>query len=245
MATIPASTTADSTAEIDLIHRAGAGDHAAFEVLMRRCNQQVFRVARGILKDDAEAEDAVQEAYVTAYRALKDFRGDAQVSTWLTRIVINESLGRVRKHKRDRVVVPFGGAREDAPVAEAVDHDTPSPEEFTLRAELRTLMESKIDELPLAFRTVFIMREVQEMSVEETAGCLGIPEATVRTRLFRAKALLRASLAGELELATPGVFSFAGERCDRLCADVLARLADDDSRSSTSRNTPNPQGDPS
>jgi RNA polymerase sigma-70 factor (ECF subfamily) len=208
-----------------LVRQAASGEHAAFEVLMRRCNQQVFRIARGILRDDAEAEDAVQEAYVTAFHALKDFRGDARFSTWLGRIVINEALGRLRRQKRGRVVVPFSDAENERSSA-APDLDTPSPEEHTLRSELRALMESRIDGLPLAFRTVFVMREVQEMSVEETALALGIPEATVRTRLFRAKALLRTALATELEMTTSSVFSFAGERCDRIVARVLARIQD-------------------
>ena len=212
--------------EHELVARAAHGDHAAFEALMRRCNQQVFRIARGILRNDAEAEDAVQEAYVTAYRALGTFRSDAKFSTWLSRIVINESLARLRKHKRDRVVVPFAasGGEPDA-IANAADDEAPLPEDFTLRSELRALIEKKIDELPLAFRTVFIMREVQDMGVDETAQCLGIPEATVRTRLFRAKALLRAALAGEIEVATPDAFGFAGERCDRIVAAVLGRIA--------------------
>jgi RNA polymerase sigma-70 factor (ECF subfamily) len=214
----------NAPAEADLVRRAAAGEHAAFEMLMRRCNQQVFRMARGILKDDAEAEDAVQEAYVTAYRALKSFRGDSKLSTWLGRIVINESLGRLRRRKGQGVVVPFAEPDRDLPgEPELADERTPSPEDSTLRTELRALLEHEIDALPLAFRTVFVMREVEDMTVEETAQCLGIPEPTVRTRLFRAKALLRSALASEIELTTCDVFSFAGDRCDRIVAAVLAR----------------------
>ena len=212
--------------DCDLVQRAAGGDHRAFERIMRDCNQQLFRIARGILKDDTEAEEAVQEAYVIAYRALKTFRGDSRLSTWLGRIVINESLGRLRRHKRESVVIPFAAPEnESAAQADVRAHEHSSPEESTLRAEMRSLMEKKIDELPLAFRTVFIMREVEEMSVEETAQCLGIPEATVRTRLFRAKALLRDALSRELDVATSDVFSFAGDRCDRIVAGVLARIA--------------------
>jgi RNA polymerase sigma-70 factor, ECF subfamily len=220
-ATVAAAPASDS----ELVQHAAAGDHKAFEAIMRRCNQQLFRIARGILKDDAEAEEAVQEGYVIAYRALKTFRGDAKLSTWLGRIIINESLGRLRRHKRQGVVVPFSGAEHEAAIdAEIHVHEHSSPEEATLRAEMRALMEQKIDELPLAFRTVFIMREVEEMTVEETAQCLGIPEATVRTRLFRAKGLLRESLSREIDVTTRDVFSFAGERCDRIVAAVLARI---------------------
>ena len=210
--------------EAELVRRVNAGDHAAFEAVMRRCNQQLFRIARGILKDDAEAEEALQEAYVIAFRAMSTFRGDSKLSTWLGRIVINESLGRLRKQTRERVVVPFSNSDSENREQEAADETTPTPEDSTLRAELRAVLEKKIDELPLAFRTVFVMREIEEMTGEETAACLGIPEATVRTRLFRAKALLRASLAQEIDVATTNVFGFAGERCDRIVATVLARI---------------------
>ena len=200
---------------------------------MRQCNRQLFRIARGILKDDSDAEEALQEAYVTAYVALKTFRGDSKLSTWLTRIVINESLGRLRKQSRERVVIPFsseGHEEREPEMAAVVDESRASPEEATLRAELRALLEQKIDELPIGFRTVFIMRELEEMTVEETAKCLGIPEATVRTRLFRAKGLLRESLAHEIDVAMPDAFAFAGERCDRIVAVVLGRLTNDATR---------------
>jgi RNA polymerase sigma-70 factor (ECF subfamily) len=201
------------------------GDHAAFEALMRRYNGKLFRVARAILKDDAEAEDALQDAYLDAYRHIKDFRGDAQLGTWLTRIVINTSLMRLRRQKRDRVVVPFEDrqqARQDA--GEVEDRKMESPSAATLRVELRRILERRIDELPIAFRTVFVMREVEDMSVQETAECLSITPATVRTRLFRARALLRQSLEREIGSATMDVFGFAGARCDRIVAGVLARL---------------------
>ena len=174
----------------DVVSRAAAGDHAAFEWVMRQHNRRLFRIVRSILKNDADAEEALQEAYITAYRALKHFRGDSQVSTWLTRIAINEALGRLRRQKTERVVIPFSSDNEeatDALRAIRAEESATSPEEDTLRAEMRTLLERKIDELPMAFRTVFIMRELEEMSVEETAQCLDIPAATVRSRLFRAK----------------------------------------------------------
>jgi RNA polymerase sigma-70 factor (ECF subfamily) len=193
---------------------------------MRQCNRKLFRVARGILGNDAEAEDAVQEAYVIAYMKLGLFRGESRLSTWLTRVVINEALGRLRKRKTESVVVPFSGHDEREPAEHAaVADEKASPEEATLRAEMRVLIEHKIDELPVAFRTVFMMREVEEMSVDETAECLGIPAATVRTRLFRARGLLREALAREIDVSTPEVFAFAGQRCDRIVAAVLARIA--------------------
>jgi RNA polymerase sigma-70 factor (ECF subfamily) len=213
--------------DIELARRIAGGDNVAFETVMRRHNGMLFRVARSILKDDHEAEDALQEAYVDAYRKIAKFRGDAKLSTWLTRIVINEALGRLRKRKRDGVVVPLIAPKRDGQEREEpalADQSSESPENAVLRSEVRRLLEQKVDELPVAYRTVFIMREVEEMTVEETAMCLSIPNATVRTRSFRARALLRESLARELDMATIDVFAFAGERCDRIVAGVLQRV---------------------
>jgi RNA polymerase sigma-70 factor (ECF subfamily) len=216
--------------DTELAARIAGRDQGAFEMLMRRHNGKLFRVARSILKDDADAEDAVQEAYLEAYRHIGEFRGGAQLSTWLTRIVINQALMRVRKQKREHVVLSFNDRRAPAPesgVADVADARTESPSSAALRAEVRRLIERRIDELPVAFRTVFIMREVEDMSVEQTAACLSIPPATVRTRLFRARTLLRESLAREIDMATLDVFGFAGERCDRIVATVLDRVGND------------------
>jgi RNA polymerase sigma-70 factor (ECF subfamily) len=215
-----------SVDDAELVARIARHDQGAFEILMRRYNGKLFRVVRAILKDDAEAEDALQEAYLDAYRHIGEFRGEARLSTWLTRIVINQALMRLRKHRRDRVVVPFEDGRAPEPdraEADVADEHTESPPAATLRAEIRRALERRIDELPMAFRTVFVMREVEDMTVEETAECLSIPPATVRTRLFRARALLREALARDMDMATVDVFSFAGERCDRIVAGVLAR----------------------
>jgi RNA polymerase sigma-70 factor (ECF subfamily) len=215
--------------EADLVERILKHDHSAFETLMRRHNSRLFRVARAILKDDAEAEDAVQDAYLDAYRHLPEFRGTAQLGTWLVRIVANRALMRLRRQKRDRVVVPFESQHSDSSSLrkkEMADESVELPTTTTLRSELRRILERRIDELPIAFRTVFVMREVEEMSVEETAECLGIPPATVRTRLFRARALLREALARDVDLAAGDVFGFAGARCDRIVEKVLARLGE-------------------
>jgi RNA polymerase sigma factor (sigma-70 family) len=217
-----ALSTEDSDAE--LVQGIAANDHAAFERLMRRYNSRLFRVARAILKDDAEAEDAVQDAYLEAYRHIGEFRGQSQVATWLTRIAINQALMRLRRHKRERAVVPFPDSAGSTVAADVVDRNAESPAAATLRAEIRSVVESRIDELPPAFRAVFVMRDVEEMSVQETAECLGIPAATVRTRLFRARALLREALTRDVDTATLEVFGFAGERCDRIIARVLAVL---------------------
>jgi RNA polymerase sigma-70 factor (ECF subfamily) len=227
MPAMPFASTA-VTPELDdakLASRIAAGDQAGFELLMRRFNPKLFRVARSILRDDNEAEDALQDAYIDAFRHMHTFRGGARLGTWLTRIVINQSLGRLRKARRDRQVLPFAhSSMADVPESQIPDDRAESPTSVVLRAETRRLLERRIDELPVGFRTVFVLREVEDMTVEETAACLGIPEATVRTRLFRARALLRESLARDFDLATSDVFGFAGARCDRIVAAVLARL---------------------
>ena len=211
----------------DLVRRVRSRDPIAFETLMRRHNGRLFRVARAILRDDAEAEDALQDAYVDAFRHIGDFRCDSRLATWLTRVVINHALMRLRKQKRERTVVPIGRPMGDDQRREedVADEKTETAYAATLRKELRQILERRIDELPLSFRTVFVMREVEDMSVEETAGTLGIPPATVRTRLFRARALLREALSRDIDGATVEVFGFDGERCDRIVATVLARAA--------------------
>ena len=218
-------------ADADLAVRIAHKDEAAFEAfesLMRKHNGRLFRIARAILKDDAEAEDALQDAYLDAYRKIEGFRGGSQLATWLTRIVINQALGRLRRQKRERVVVPFGRRRHERPNDQSVelrDDKSESPTNAALRAEVRRILERRIDELPVAFRAVFVMREVEDMTVQETAECLSIPEATVRTRLFRARALLREALARDLDTATTDIFPFAGQRCDRIVAAVLRRIS--------------------
>jgi len=210
----------------ELARRIASDDEAAFETLMRHHNAALFRVARAILKNDSDAEDVLQEAYLAAYRHIGDFRADAKLSTWLTRIVINQALGRLRSRHRARVVVPFGDLdAKERTRSEREGSDEPGsfPEQSATRAEIRRLLEQKIDALPVAFRTVFVLREVEDLSVNETAACLSIPEATVRSRMFRARGMLRESLARDLDMATPDVFHFGGERCDRVVAGVLAR----------------------
>lgn len=221
----PAKATPDREADAELAARAAAGDAQAFEAIMRRNNQLLFRTARSILKNDAEAEDAVQDAYLLAFRALDSFRADARLSTWLVRIVANEAFGRLRR--RGAEVVSLDTVMEPATSATEAfmdQHPEGQPERAAERKELRKLIEARIDLLPDAFRAVFVLRGVQEMSVEETSVALGIPEETVRTRFFRARGLMRQGLARDLDLACGEAFAFAGERCDRIVANVMARL---------------------
>jgi RNA polymerase sigma-70 factor (ECF subfamily) len=218
--------TIDPAADKAFAERIAGGDVAAFTELMRKHNRRLFRTARAILHDDAEAEDALQEAYLAAYRALPNFRGDAKLSTWLVRIVANEALGRLRKISRSAEVIRLDSGVEGPVTEHPMPDDSPAnpTEHAALRAETRRLIEARIDALPATFRAVFILRALEDMSVEEVAASLDIPEATVRTRYFRAKGLLRESLSRELDAALEEAFAFAGARCDRIVANVLARL---------------------
>jgi RNA polymerase sigma-70 factor (ECF subfamily) len=217
--------------EIDdatLASRVLAGDSAAFELVMRRHNRRLYRLARAMLRDSAEAEDALQDAYLAAFQAMANYRGEASLATWLSRVVVNQCLGRLRRQaRRDNIVpmVSMEGAEEQEHAAMPSDHFD-APDQAYARAELRAVLERKLDELPEAFRTVFMLRCVEELSVEETAQILNIPEATVRTRHFRARGLLRESLAQDIDGAEREIFSFDGERCDRIVARVMRRLAE-------------------
>jgi RNA polymerase sigma-70 factor (ECF subfamily) len=212
-------------ADGDVARRIAAGDATAFERLMRRHNPALYRTARAILRDDAEAEDALQEAYIQAYQAIGDFRGESKLSTWLARIVANEALMRLRKRVRRASIVPMQAGVSAEEVHGIADTDmSQAPEISAQRSEMRRLLEREIDSLPDDYRAVFVLRAVQELSVEETAAVLGIPEPTVRTRFFRAKGQLRERLAAKIDVACAEAFSFAGERCDRIVANVMGRV---------------------
>ena len=216
--------------DVELVRRVASGDVLAFERLLRRFNRSLYRVARAIVKDEAEAEDVLQEAMLRAYRSISTFRADARLSTWLVRIVANEALGRLRLRARRGAVLPL---HPDAPdLAEfvvAANEAPPSmqqdPERAAMRSEMHRLLEARIDALPDAFRVVFVLRALEELNVEETAACLGIAPATVRSRHFRARSLLRESLSREIDRAYEDAFEFGGHRCDRITASVLARIA--------------------
>lgn len=215
----------------EFAQRIAAGDQSAFEVLMRKYNRMLYRTARAILKDDAEAEDALQLAYLQAYRSIGGFRGESKLSTWLTRIVVNEALMRARKRSRESAVIPLESVTDEEGnilTSEGSATGAERPDAAAMRGEMRALIERKIDALPDVFRTVFVLRALEELSVEETAVCLGIPEPTVRTRFFRARSLLRESLAKEVDYAIDGAFAFAGSRCDRIVSGVLDRLRSPD-----------------
>ena len=208
----------------DLVRLVLAGDRAAVEVLIRRYDQLLYRTARSILKDDSEAEDAVQEGFLLAHQGLAKFRHDARLSTWLVRIVVNVSIARLRKNSRRPRTINL-----DENALQAIDNpdgDSPErPDDALVRADTRRLIEAGIDALPDPYRLVFVLRAVQELSVEETSEVLGIPDATVRSRFSRARSLLRKSLSRELGGALGDAFPFAGSRCDRMVDAVMTQLA--------------------
>ncbi|AMO25017.1 RNA polymerase sigma factor [Ramlibacter solisilvae] len=227
----PVSSPQDSRSvnDAELIQRVQAREASAFELLMRRHNRRLYRIAYSFLRDHAESEDALQDAYLAAFRSAERFRGEASLSTWLTRIVANECMTRMRRSARRNNIVPIVQAavfsEEDEPMPEKdAGNEQETPDRQMLRSELRALLERRIEALPFDFRVVFMMRAVEDLSVEETAQCLGIPDATVRSRLFRARSLLRESIAQDLDLAERDVFDFAGERCDRVVARVMKAI---------------------
>ena len=215
-----------SHAESDagLAARCRDGDRAAMRVLMKRHNRALYRTARAILRDDAEAEDAVQEAWLRAFKSLDTFREESALATWLIRIAANEALMKRRKAVRRAEIFPIDAAAIDETAVEEATMPEDGPERSALRGEILRFLEGRIDALPDMYRSVFMLRAVEELSVEETAQVLGMPEATVRTRYFRARALMRASISGHLDHALEEVFGFDGERCDRIAERVIAAL---------------------
>ena len=211
--------------ETELIDATRRGDGSAFRVIMQRHNRRLYRVARSVVGDDSEAEDVVQEAYVRAFTGLAAFRGDASLATWLTRIALNEALGR-RRRRRPTVDVQVVDSLQDRTGARILMFPTmdSDPEQAAGRRDVRRLLEAAIEGLPASFRAVFMMRLVEGMSVEETAGLLGLRAETVKTRLHRARRLLRKALDDQLSSALAGTFPFDGARCGRLTDAVLARL---------------------
>jgi len=211
----------------ELLECARKGDAAALRTLIRRHDKYLYRVVRSVLADDNEAEDVIQETFIRAFRGLENFRGDANIRTWLTRIALNEA---VRRRRRQRSTVDLGElhARDDrdpqqtfASSWRAPDSD---PERAAARSQMRQILERAIDGLPAAFRTVLILRDVEELSVQQTAKLLGIRPETVRTRLHRARRFLREKLGAEFALALKDVFPFERPRCDALVNRVIEQL---------------------
>jgi RNA polymerase sigma-70 factor (ECF subfamily) len=213
-------------AEPDLAAFARAGDREAFRAIMQRCNQRLFRIARAVVRDDAEAEDVLQEAYTRAFAAIAGFRGEAGIATWLTRIVLNEAHGRLRSRRPTADLDEVETAQASAQVLPFPGRNGPEdPEADAARAQIRRILEHAVDDLPEPFRLVFILREVEELSVQETAAHLSIRPETVKTRLHRARRRLREALDAQLADVMVGAYPFLGARCARITEAVLRRLA--------------------
>jgi RNA polymerase sigma-70 factor, ECF subfamily len=216
-------TLAATLSDAEVVERVCAGETSLFEVLMRRHNQRVYRAARAIVKDEAEAEDVMQQAYINAFVHLKQFESRAQFSTWLTRIAIYEALARRRKKRPEE---PLG--MEDEVVhdttAEPISSPELSPERKAYSRELGRLIEDAVDALPEAYRAVFMLREVEGLSTSETAEGLGLGEEAIKTRLHRARAMMRRTLTDRLGASAPRAFQFHAPRCDRVVAAVLSEI---------------------
>jgi RNA polymerase sigma-70 factor (ECF subfamily) len=211
--------------DVELVRRALARDEAAVRAIIQANNRRLYRLARGILRNDSEAEDVVQETYVRAFTHLESFRGDASLATWLSRIAMNEALGRLRRQRPsvdvndlapgvlEAQIIPF-------PLAAASE----DPEKSMAQREIQQVVEHAIDELPEAFRIVFITRVIEGMNVEETAELLALKPDTVKTRLHRARAMLRENVEKKIGPVVMEAFPFAGKRCERLTEAVLKKL---------------------
>ena len=214
----------ETLGDAELAALARQGDGAAFRVIMQRHNRRLYRAARAVLHDDGEAEDVVQEAYVRAFAALGNFRGDSSLATWLTRIALNEALGRLRRRRPTVEIETFDARPEARVIPFPLMSPDMNPEQAAARQDVRRLLERAIDALPEPFRVVFVLRDVEELSIEETAAQLGLRPETVKTRLHRARRRLREALDAELASALTDAFPFAGARCARITDAVLKRL---------------------
>lgn len=230
-----ASAAAADAADDDaaLVRRASQGDHGAFAQIMRRYNQRLYRLAVSVIGDSSEAEDVLQESYVHAFYAFASYAGAGSLGAWLARIVRNEAIDRLRARdsRRNHVAIEadLGERSEEGETNVADDHARAQtaqfdPQAIAANAELRHLLERAIQRLPEQFRSAFVLREVEGLSVEEAAEYLGIPAATVKTRDHRARNLLRAYLREDIDSTIPRTFPFLGPRCDHLVERVLRRL---------------------
>jgi RNA polymerase sigma-70 factor (ECF subfamily) len=216
----------DAVNDAELVGMALQRDGGAFRIIMQRHNRRLYRCARSIVRDDSEAEDIVQEAYASAFSNLANFRGESSVATWLTRITLNEALGRIRRQRPtvELATLDYEGPGKAQIIPFPSMTTNSDPERTTAQREIRRLIERAIDDLPELFRAVFVMREIEDMSVEETAAFLGLRPATVKTRLHRARRLLRKALNAQLAPALTEAFPFDGMLCARMTDAVLQRL---------------------
>src|SRR5882762_7064839 len=216
-------TLTSSLTDAEVVGRVRAGETALFEILMRRHNQRVYRVARAVLKDETEAEDVMQQAYINAFTHLDQFAERAQFSTWLTRITVHEALAR-RRRRKAQAASSAADRDPDGEVMESLIAVEPDPERQAYAAELGHVLESAIDGLPDTYRIVFMLREVEGLSKSETAAGLALREEAVKTRLHRARAMLRRAITQRLGSISAQTFQFHATRCDRVVAAVLTRI---------------------
>ncbi len=212
----------DTVSDEEVVRRVREGETALYEILMRRYNLRVYRIARSILRDDTEAEDVMQEAYVRAYQHLNQFAGEAKFSTWLTKIAVYEALSRIRLRGRNESLDAV--SERSLHTMAKVKSNTPDPESQTYDGELRVVLEGAIDALPETYRVVFVLRAVEGLSVAETASCLDVGAETVKTRFHRARRFLRKEIQQRAGLVAESVFPFHLSRCDRVVAGVFQRI---------------------
>jgi RNA polymerase sigma-70 factor (ECF subfamily) len=211
--------------DTDLVRRALARDADAFRTIMQRHNRRLYRIARGVLRNNAEAEDAVQESYVSAFAHLASYRGDSSLAAWLARITMNEALGRLRRQRSTVDIDTLEQARPDAEIIQfPLTAQNDDPERTMAQRQILQLVERATDDLPEPYRLVFVTRVIEGMSVEETAELLGIKPETVKTRLHRARQLVRDQLNKQIGPVLMDAFPFAGRRCERMTNAVIKRL---------------------
>jgi RNA polymerase sigma-70 factor, ECF subfamily len=210
----------------DLLARARSGEETALRAIVQQNNRRLFRLARSIVRDEHEAEDVVQECYVRAFTHLSEFRGESTLATWLTRITLNEAYGRLRRRRAAVNVetIEQAGATEAQIIPFPLWSSQPDPERSMAQQQINKILERAIDALPEPFRLVLVARLIEDMSIEETAELLGLRPQTVKTRLHRARALLRGDLERQVGPLLTGVFPFDGVRCQRMADAVIARL---------------------
>jgi RNA polymerase sigma-70 factor, ECF subfamily len=225
MASLELNNTTATLPDVEIVKRVRAGERALFEILMRRYNQRLYRAARAVVKDEHEVEDVMQQAYINAFTHLHQFEERSQFSTWLTRITLNEAFSRRRKMRQleSRSQPEFGDAPGD--FMDTITSPQPDPERQAYAGELHRVLEDAVDALPDTYRTVFMLRDIEGLTTGETCEGLGLGEEAVKTRLHRARAMIRRAVTARLGEVVPGAFQFQAPRCDRMVAAVFANLA--------------------
>lgn len=221
--TVEATAALAGMSDEEVVDRVRRGDRQLFELLMRRHNRKMYRVIRSVLNQEDEIEDVIQQAYLQAFAHLHQFEGRSSFSTWLIRIALHESFARRRQHLRAAAAVN-DQREEHTDVVDSLEADAPSPEQHAYAQQLKRVLESAVDQLPDNYRVVFVMRDVEGLTTSETGAALGIGDEAVKTRLHRARAMLRRDVANQLGSVAPGAFDFQAPRCDRVVAYVMGQI---------------------